>query len=71
MVVGMLGNLLCLMLGGFVGVAAMAICNAGSDHVDEAYKQGYAAGEKEGWRRTCMRLRTDCPAYERFIERGE
>jgi hypothetical protein len=33
--------------------------------------EAYEAGKRDGWKQTCMRLRTDCPAYERFIERGE
>ncbi len=69
----MIGNLLCLMLGGVVGMAAFALCSAAgdSDEWQDGYDAGYEDGERDGWRTTCMRLRTDCPAYERFIERGE
>ena len=69
----MLGNILCLVLGGATGFMAFALCVAAgdSDAWREGYDKGYEDGHADGWKTTCMRLRTDCPAYERFIERGE
>lgn len=58
-------------IGGFVGIAATCCCVAASDRTESACAEAYEAGKRDGWKQTCMRLRTDCPAYERFIERGE
>ena len=69
----MMGFFIGLVVGGAVGVFASALCvvTGNIDACKTAYDKGYEKGKDDGWKTTCMRLRTDCPAYERFIERGE
>jgi len=67
----MLGNIICFIVGGFVGIFATCACVVASDRTESACAEAYEAGRRDGWKQTCMRLKTDCPAYERFIERGE
>lgn len=67
----MIGFIIGLLAGGFVGMTATAMCVAANDRTESACAESYEAGRRDGWKETCMRLRTDCPAYERFIERGE
>ena len=67
----MLGNIICFIIGGFVGITATCCCVVASDRTESACAEAYEAGKRDGWKQTCMRLKTDCPAYERFIERGD
>lgn len=68
---GMIGFIIGLIAGGFVGITATVLNYAANDRTASACAEAYERGKKDGWKETCMRLRTDCPAYERFIERGE
>lgn len=67
----MIGFIIGLIAGGFVGITATVLNYAANDRTASACAEAYERGKKDGWKETCMRLRTDCPAYERFIERGE
>lgn len=67
----MIGFLIGFAVGAFVGITATAINYAANDRTASACAEAYERGKKDGWKQTCARLRTDCPAYERFIERGE
>lgn len=61
-------SFLCFILGGFVGVAAMCMVTASRDFDKELYKRGYDKGYELGRAEGCEGM--DCPAYERFLERG-
>ena len=67
----MIGFIIGALAGCFVGITATVINYAANDRTASACAEAYERGRKDGWKQTCMRLRTDCPAYERFIERGE
>ena len=67
----MIGFIIGLLAGGFVGMTATAMCVAANDRTASACAEAYEQGKRDGFEQTCARLRTDCPAYERFIERGE
>lgn len=67
----MIGFIIGLLAGGFVGMTATAMCVAANDRTASACAEAYERGKRDGFEQTCARLRTDCPAYERFIERGE
>lgn len=67
----MIGFIIGLLAGGFVGMTATAMCVAANDRTASACAEAYERGKKDGFEQTCARLRTDCPAYERFIERGD
>lgn len=67
----MIGFIIGLLAGGFVGMTATAMCVAANDRTASACAEAYERGKRDGFKQTCARLRTDCPAYERFIERGE
>ena len=67
----MIGFIIGAVVGGFVGLTATCMCVAASDRTESASAEAYERGKRDGWKQTCMRLKTDCPAYERFIERGD
>ena len=50
----MLGNILCLVLGGVTGFMAFALCVAAgdSDAWQEGYDKGYEDGHADGWKTT-------------------
>ncbi len=68
---GMIQFLIGAVAGCFVGITATVINYAANDRTASACAEAYERGKRDGWRQTCMRLKTDCPAYERFIERGD
>ena len=59
------------LVGGFVGIFATVLNYAANDRTASACAEAYERGKRDGFEQTCARLRTDCPAYERFIERGD
>ena len=67
----MIGFLIGFAVGAFAGITATVINYAANDRTASACAEAYERGKKDGFEQTCARLRTDCPAYERFIERGE
>ena len=67
----MIGFIIGLIAGGFVGITATVFNYAANDRTASACAEAYERGKRDGFKQTCARLRTDCPAYERFIERGE
>ena len=67
----MIGFIIGAVVGGFVGITATVINYAANDRTASACAEAYERGKRDGWKQTCMRLKTDCPAYERFIERGD
>ena len=68
---GMIGFIIGAVAGCFVGITATVINYAANDRTASACAEAYERGRKDGWKQKSMRMRTDCPAYERFIERGE
>ena len=69
--VGMIQFTIGVVLGGFIGVAVTCMSVATNDRTESACAEAYERGKRDGWKQPCMRLKTDCPAYERFIERGD
>ena len=58
-----------VLLGGFVGMAVTCMNVAASDRTASACAEAYEQGKRDGENAMCKRMQ--CPAYERFIERGE
>ena len=67
----MIGFIIGLLAGGIIGIAVTCMCVAASERTESACAEAYEQGKRDCFKQTCARLRTDCPAYERFIERGE
>lgn len=65
----MIGFIIGLLAGGFVGMTATAMCVAANDRTASACAEAYEQGKRDGKNAMCKRMQ--CPAYERFIERGE
>lgn len=61
----MLGFIVGLLFGGFVGIAATCINVAANDRTESACAEAYHAGLNE----RCDKA--NCPAWERWVERGE
>ncbi len=57
------------LVGGFVGIAATCCCVVASDRTESACAEAYERGKRDGKNAMCKRMQ--CPAYERFIERGD
>ena len=67
----MIGFIIGAVVGGFVGITATVINYAANDRTASACAEAYERGKRDGCKQTCMRLKTDCPAYARIIERGD
>lgn len=65
----MIGFIIGLLAGGFVGIFATCCCVVASDRTESACAEAYEQGKRDGEKAMCKLMQ--CPAYERFIERGE
>ena len=65
----MIGFIIGLIAGGFVGITATVLNYAANDRTASACAEAYERGKRDGENAMCKRMQ--CPAYERFIERGE
>lgn len=65
----MIGFIIGLLAGGFAGITATVFNYAANDRTASACAEAYEHGRRDGKNAMCERMQ--CPAYERFIERGE
>lgn len=65
----MIGFLIGFAVGAFAGISATIINYAANDRTASACAEAYERGKSDGENAMCKRMK--CPAYERFIERGE
>lgn len=65
----MIGFSIGLLAGGIIGIAVTCMCVAASERTESACAEAYEQGKRDGKNAMCKRMQ--CPAYERFIERGE
>lgn len=60
-----------VLLGGLIGTAVTCMSVAANDRTESACAEAFEAGKKAGFEESCAARRVDCPAYERWLERGD